>query len=155
MSLKCFANSDCNSDLPICDVLTGKCVQCLNTENCSIGNWCNVQKKCTAIPLCSEDVNCSSYAPYVKCTRKTDQTIGICTGCNNDKQCLTNEKCIDNICKSNETPCSVDGDCSGSNICQYGICTPFKISWLAVGIVIAILIFFVVFGLIVGLKRKT
>ncbi|MDH5673783.1 MAG: hypothetical protein OEZ06_16625 [Myxococcales bacterium] len=92
----CTGDADCSDGLgPICDLATGRCVQCLSDTHCALG--CISGEQCGESPLC-------------------DPTRGVCV------QCLVHADCSDEpFCDgaSGECiECLVNSDCGDGGYCD-------------------------------------
>ena len=117
----CAKNSDCKADAPICEVISGLCIECAKSQDCSLGYTC-VENKCVEIPYCGEDINCADYYPYIKC-KKNSNNLNICVECNQDEDCPYFRKCRGGRCVSTQdSPRSCLEGCEKGYKCVNGFC---------------------------------
>jgi len=108
----------CDGNKPFCDVLRGKCVECLRHETCED----------PAASACSSDGACSACADSSQCTHISGKNVcsgGACVACGAHSDCplASASQCWEkfSIC----TPCSTDAQCAhvpGKTVCSDGTC---------------------------------
>jgi len=94
----------CPTERPVCDPVTGACLQCLRKEDCPRGHLC-IQNVCQ--PGCETDLDCGSS---LHCGN------GSCVPCTEDRHCQEGQKCRSFQCTSAE--CSRDTDCGNREYCH-------------------------------------
>ena len=99
----CASSDDCANPTPYCNVMLGKCVQCIADLNCfGIGLVCDQNRGvCTN---CRSNADCYQPAPY--CSGPLARCVECLTDANCGKQGI---KCADGVCGS----CG-DGICSAN-----------------------------------------
>ena len=140
--VSCTADSHCPE---VCDTTQNMCTTCaLKTP--STPHYNDIDGTCVA---CTENTHCPNATPYCVPTTHTckvpetneecqsvdptkpiyDTPTGTCVECHSNSHC-TNEKpicdTVAHTCRAGSGlpyPCEGDGDCSGTQVCQNGICT--------------------------------
>lgn len=110
----CGADNPCSGPLPLCDLTTMLCEECLTDEDCSEG-LC-VDRACQ--PACSSDSDCAGG-------QECNAARGLCRsiGCGTSADCLTGETCTAGRCEPPE--CELDTDCpEAGRGCIAGVCVP-------------------------------
>ncbi|GMV17043.1 MAG: hypothetical protein AMXMBFR56_52670 [Polyangiaceae bacterium] len=112
----CTGNQDCagNAGTTICDVATGKCVQCLpGNDVCPASEHCDsATSKC--VSGCKSDEGCAGQTG-----KHCDVSAHACVECTADSHCSAGQKCTANKCV--ET-CGDGGACSNGLTCCGGVC---------------------------------
>jgi len=109
----CAVNNDCSLGM-FCNIIRGKCVECLDHDHCDLPLVCRADGTCGADSPCSSDGQCG--------VEVCDETLGFCV------ECVINDDCPDdNVCR--ERRCRVPDNqpgCLSDTECQpYGqICDP-------------------------------
>src|SRR4030095_10563258 len=100
MCKKCSGDNDCGGATPRCDVPSGKCVECLPTnDNCPQGSFCNP----------------STFTCAMGCARDAD-----CAADGGAKACC-NHLCVDTL--SDKANCGACGTDCGNQACCAGFCS--------------------------------
>lgn len=77
--VQCTSNAQCGGLLPYCST-AGRCVQCVGSGNCAMGQTCNaVTNICQR--ACTDNTTCTPIAPYCS------TTLGVCVACQADANC--------------------------------------------------------------------
>jgi Cys-rich repeat protein len=75
--------------MQFCRVLTGECVDCLNSDQCDAGELCRTDGTCGSSPLgCTSDTNCAGLRCLV--------SSGECVQCLTSGDCPSGQTCRDN-----------------------------------------------------------
>jgi|GEM_PF-1556285 len=111
-------DSGCQA-LPFCFDIGGTdtCVECLQDDDCPVGDFCNAAKTC--VPGCNDDSDCSGPTPFC------DTVNSVCVECLSDGQCddgndCTTDACITNSCQFTAVPSGtvcVGGTCDATGTC--------------------------------------
>ncbi len=85
---ECTQSSECAlPSLPVCDVASSKCVECLPTDDsCPFGSYC---AGTTCAPGCGDDTDCAGDAGALTC----DTTKHTCAGCSGPNECPPGSEC--------------------------------------------------------------
>jgi hypothetical protein len=140
----CMTDLECSPE--VCDVVNGLCVGCVDSEDCAMGQLCNMGTnscytgcmdnddclpteecdlffgQCVSVtpPDCQIDDDCST-GEY--CNMETQECTPI-IGCIDDDGCMLFEECnlATNECESTiENPCEMDDDCDTGFYCDQGL----------------------------------
>ncbi|MEZ4299683.1 MAG: MopE-related protein [Polyangiaceae bacterium] len=121
----CETYADCAGapGKPLCDVETGKCVQCLESTDC---DWaqeppiCDPVKKecvwCYSVPDPAEDCGVGYYCK---------EDVGECNpGCTGDADCPVGPYSLCDVAAFKCVMCFTDTDCAAGTLCDQGECVP-------------------------------
>ena len=145
----CTSDSNCpNSSTPACNITTGICVQCTDTNhNQCINTQTCINNICVASAACTMSSECQAPTPFC------NTTLDVCV------QCLKNTDCASNYCGSNGTcqsapsSCVTSKDCAPGSTCINGVCITsnnnskgksYTWVYIVVGIAIFLIILFFV-----------
>jgi Bacterial pre-peptidase C-terminal domain len=108
------ACTEASCGVGLCDLGTGRCVECLTSEDCGgNGRVCNdFTGRCVEdIPACTSDADCLGLT--------CDLDKGACVECLQDADCGLGVRCdlMSQTC-SVSTSCVTDGDCTGGLVCE-------------------------------------
>ena len=103
---------DCSGSTSVCNISTGKCVECLANSDCSGGKECNVNNQCILPDACA-GVTCSEGKSCVD---------GVCVECTSNSQCTGGKECSGNVCKCPSGQIDNAGTCVAgtSKTCEIG-----------------------------------
>lgn len=111
-SASCTANTDCSGDKPVCDPLSGVCVECLFDTQCGPSERCE-GNACEAIVGCTSSLDCVKLPPNTIC----DPVSSTCVQCVEAADCATAADCIDNTCQPYQA-CTTSLDCTPGMVCD-------------------------------------
>ena len=120
----CTANAQCagHAEGGVCDVATGRCVQCLaSADTCPAGQYCVASTNACA-PGCRSDEACraaSSDGGAASPTTRCDTTTRACVACLANDDCPLGNLCVGNLCV---TGCSPTRGCPADQACCSGAC---------------------------------
>jgi hypothetical protein len=114
-SARCTQNSDCAGNelgLTVCDTATGRCVQCVTTDDtCMPAQHCDgATNRCVA--GCRSDEGCTMG-------QRCDTAAHACVACVTDTHCPTGQRCMGNQCVAG---CTDDSRCAMGERCCGGGC---------------------------------
>jgi len=119
----CQSSQDCGGLTPVCDTLTGECVECSNSSQCPGGGFCNTETN-----TCEEntsDCNPPCEGLFALCNPATLTCV----------QCITDADCAaDEFCSPANNTCTTDI----CEMCQspYPACTQINGEWACVQCVV-------------------
>ncbi len=127
----CTAGSGCLQGL--CDEESGRCVDCLTSDDCDPGKVCNAFSHDCVDPVqgCSTDGDCSGgqHCDTIKGGCVECLSDGDCAGgalcnqatstCTTTQSCATDDDCIDGVCDPGRGVCV---ECLGPANCASGVC---------------------------------
>ena len=120
----CGQDSDCNPNLPYCDVPTHRCVECLSAAACSAGLSCS-----TATHSCT--THCASADDCAGIERTLCGATGTCVQCESDTDCTDTPqlpRC--NVQAGVCVECTTNTDCSPALCFDDCLkCSSFKCVW--------------------------
>jgi hypothetical protein len=140
----CKTAQDCTNQAPICDTISGACVQCAANKDCpSQRPLCNTQTQQCVACITNQDCGasspkCTARGQCVQCTSNLDcgGTTPICdvqemrcrAGCTLNSQCPQNAP-ICNVKANQCEQCAVNTDCPvNAPVCDQGRCAACTIN---------------------------
>lgn len=136
----CSTHNDCSVGR-YCNILTGRCVDCLNEDHCELGLICRDDGTCGDDSGCSSNFDCgglvcdTTSGNCVQCLTSADCPMGqtcrdeqCVTSDGGDPQCNTQADCdpygrICDMATGRCLPCTSDVECGAGKICSAGTCT--------------------------------
>ncbi len=114
----CAANADCAGSMvgAVCDVSTGRCVECVASDTCPEGRYCGAGNRCLA--GCRDDMACVTPADGGTLARRCDPTSRACVDCLADEHCAPGNRCVGNVCVAG---CSAARVPDGPDLLQRGL----------------------------------
>lgn len=111
----CGTSSQCVNPTPFCSPSLARCVECINSANCSSGEACGPAGTC--ITGCTTESQCASYSLTPHC----DLSFDACVQCVTDSNCTSSDDslCVEGHCRE----CRNDGDCAtkdDKHFCELG-----------------------------------
>jgi Cys-rich repeat protein len=99
----CKDSGQCGGENPFCDPSLGRCVQCVDKQNCASGQSCDPGGNC--VSACSGNGDCT-ISPYRSC----DLSFGACVECLTNTDCTSGDHaiCVTGRCRE----CQKDADCA-------------------------------------------
>lgn len=94
--LECTTNDQCtDNDEPLCNVSDGRCVECLDDDDCDPSELCEDDGECSARPIpCTSALQCVGSDDPI-----CHPMLQVCVECAADSDCPRNETCrSDNQC---------------------------------------------------------
>ncbi|MBL92618.1 MAG: hypothetical protein CMH56_12505 [Myxococcales bacterium] len=121
----CADNPNACENGQYCDAATDTCVDCLEDEQCELGNICennDCVEGCRTDRDCPSDLLCLDGTCIEGCIEDSDCPLSTfcyenqCTpGCNDDdSRCPENETCEDDVCRFS---CDSDEECGEGKLC--------------------------------------
>lgn len=108
----CISRTDCkDTNFPICDSGSGKCVQCKINGDCSgypLASICDSNNTCVE---CKTNTDCTGAKPL--CSN------GKCSECIQNTDCKDGKVCKEGVCKFE---CEKDYDCQNGKVCVDNMC---------------------------------
>ena len=95
----CLSDADCGDN--VCDIPSGRCIECYTTDDCSYGVCNTATNECVTCVMSSDCMNadvpvCNTMVNQcVQCTADTDCVDGVCN---------ENNRCIPNFCQDPQEP---------------------------------------------------
>ena len=117
----CARAADCvgNAAGPACDTATGRCVQCVASDDtCPVGQYC-VDSTHACAAGCRSDTACTDTALRdggTSPTRRCNTTTRECVDCVTDEHCAAGTLCVGGVCVMGCTsarPCPTGQSCCG------------------------------------------
>jgi hypothetical protein len=108
----CASDKDCTPLGLLCSTEVGRCVECLNSTDCGVGEHC-VSTVC--VPRCDNSLDCTDG-------KVCDTSSGVCVECVRDADCEAGQRCSGNACQDS---CDSDNDCTPlGKLCDFasGLC---------------------------------
>jgi hypothetical protein len=135
----CATNTDCQAlpETPVCDLLGGKCIQCLQDAQCPTDEVCKHDHLCHGTKACTKDDDCnvtSICGPEATCVltpgrclgdrdclsplkKRCDSTSLVCVGC------ITTRDCVNQTGRRQCEPSSMQCvQCLTTTDCATGTC---------------------------------
>ncbi len=121
----CAANADCAGSMvgAVCDVSTGRCVECVASDTCPEGRYCGAGNRCLA--GCRDDMACVTPADGGTLARRCDPTSRACVDCLADEHCAPGNRCVGNVCVAG---CSAARACPTGQTCCSEACVDVQAS---------------------------
>ncbi len=121
----CGANADCvgNAGGAVCDVPSGRCVECVTSDACPAGRYCGAANRCLA--GCRDDASCTMTVDGGAAMRRCDPMTRACVDCLTDDQCAPGTRCVSNACVPG---CSPTRACPAGQACCAGACADVQTS---------------------------
>jgi len=117
----CARNEDCTNNPAgaVCDLLTGRCVQCSpSADTCPSAQRCDPATS-TCVAGCRNDQGCAmAMGDGGTSPRRCDTTTNTCVECADDTHCTGGRLCRGNVCVA---ACTVMGCGTGEQCCE-GAC---------------------------------
>ncbi len=135
----CQSNTECTGANKRCDTNNRYCVPenpgtrkrgevCDNQNLCITGLFCTVLQQGASTGICFPVCNPQATAPCSggeRCAQLSGSNSGVCI-CQQDSECSGGGTCQQYVCKGSVNPgtCTVDTDCSSTDICRNTRCVP-------------------------------